>query len=151
MGNVVMRWMPLVLGLMAVAGIAGCGESPKDLPTVPIHPVKGTVTLDGKPIAGARVSLQLLQGSKPGDINPNAVTDEAGGFQMSTYAPLDGAPEGAYAVMVSWPVVINASGSDPEFGKERLPARYQVPEKSGLVLTVSEDLQDAVMLELSSK
>jgi hypothetical protein len=113
--------------------------------------VKGTVTLDGKPIAGARVSLQAVQGAKPGDINPNAVTDESGAFQLSTYAPLDGAPEGAYAVTVSWPVVINASGSDPEYGKERLPLRYQVPDKSGLVITVSEELQDSVLLELTSK
>ena len=145
------RWLPLTWCVMVVAGIAGCGETPKDMPTVPIHPVKGSVTLDGKPIGGARVSLQLLQGAKPGDVNPHAVTDEAGEFQLSTYAPLDGAPEGAYAVTVSWPTVINASGSDPEYGKERLPPRYQKPEKSGLVLTVSEDLQDAVLLELKSK
>ncbi|MEI7701385.1 MAG: carboxypeptidase-like regulatory domain-containing protein [Planctomycetia bacterium] len=146
-----MQWKHWALITLVVSGMTGCGEAPKDLPTVPIHPVKGTVTLDGKPIAGARVSLQAVQGAKPGDINPNAVTDESGAFQLSTYAPLDGAPEGAYSVTVSWPVVINASGSDPEYGKERLPLRYQVPDKSGLVITVSEELQDTVLLELTSK
>lgn len=146
-----MQWKHLTLIILVTFIVAGCGEAPKDLPTVPIFPVKGLVTLDGKPIAGARVSLQAVQGAKPGDINPNAVTDEAGAFQLSTYAPLDGAPEGAYAVTVSWPVVLNGSGSDPEYGKERLPVRYQVPDKSGLVITVSEELQDSVLLELSSK
>jgi hypothetical protein len=51
---------------------------------------------------------------------------------------------------VSWPEVLSG-GSDPEYGRERLPARYQDPEKSGLVIASSEDLRDPVVLELKGK
>jgi hypothetical protein len=117
---------------------------------VPLHPVTGTITLDGKPIAGARLALHAIQGAKAQDITPTGVTDDNGQFQISTYQPLDGAPEGSWSVTVSWPEVLSG-GSDPEYGRERLPARYQDPEKSGLVIASSEDLRDPVVLELKGK
>ena len=136
--------------LLAMFGVAGCGSAPTDVPQVPLHPVTGTMTLDGKPIAGARLALHAIQGAKAQDITPTGVTDDNGQFQISTYQPLDGAPEGSWSVTVSWPEV-SAGGSDPEYGRERLPARYQDPEKSGLVIASSEDLRDPVVLELKGK
>jgi hypothetical protein len=143
----VQAWM--ISCLLILQG--GCGKPPADLPTVPIHPVSGVVTLDGQPIEGARLSLISLQGQKPGDITPNGISDAEGKFQISTYAVGDGAPDGAYAIIVSWPEIRNAGGSEPEYGKERLPPKYQQPEKSGFVVTVSEDLLDPVNLELKKK
>ena len=131
--------------------IAGCGKPPADAPSVPIHPVSGIVTLDSKPIEGARLVLISLQGQQPGDITPNGISDAEGKFQISTYSVADGAPDGAYAITVSWPETRNAGSSEPEYGKERLPKRYQIPEQSGFVVTVSEDLQDPWNLELKSK
>lgn len=136
--------------VFVLLGLTGCGSAPTDAPQVPLHAVSGTVTLDGKPIAGARLALHAIQGAKVGDISPTAVTDENGQFQVSTYQPMDGAPEGSYSVTVSWPEVLSG-GSDPEYGRERLPVRYQDPEKSGLVIASSEDLRDPVVLELKSK
>lgn len=131
--------------------LVGCGKQPADVPTVPIHPVSGVVTLDGKPIEGARLTLISLQGQQPGDITPNGISDAEGKFQISTYSVGDGAPDGAYAITVSWPEIRNAGGSEPEYGKERLPRKYQQPEQSGFVVTVSEDLQEPVKLELQKK
>jgi hypothetical protein len=80
---------------------AGCGKPPADAPSVPIHPVSGIVTLDGKPIEGARLALISLQGQQPGDITPNGISDAEGKFQISTYSVADGAPDGAYAITVA--------------------------------------------------
>jgi hypothetical protein len=137
------------VGLLFAAG--GCGAAPTDAPQVPLHPVTGTISLDGKPIAGAQVVLHALQGSTPGDITPTGVTDEHGFFEISSYQPKDGAPEGSWSVTVSWPEILPGGGSDPEYGRERLPLKYQDPNKSGLVLSASEDLRDPVVLELKSK
>ncbi len=145
-----MKFQLLILTLL-LGFPAGCGKPPADAPSVPIHPVSGIVTLDGKPIEGARLALISLQGQQPGDITPNGISDAEGKFQISTYSVADGAPDGAYAITVSWPEIRNAGSSEPDYGKERLPKRYQIPEQSGFVVTVSEDLQDALTLELKSK
>jgi len=131
--------------------LAGCGKPPADVPTVPIHPVSGIVTLDGKAIEGALLTLISLQGQQPGDITPNGISDAEGKFQISTYSVGDGAPDGAYAITVSWPEIRNAGSSEPEYGKERLPKKYQQSEQSGFVVTVSEDLLEPLNLELKSK
>jgi len=92
-----------------------------------------------------------LQGAQASDISPNGITDAEGRFQISTYSVHDGAPDGGYAVTVSWPEIKNPGASEPEYGKERLPKRYQMPDNSGLVVTVSEDLKDPVSFALTSK
>lgn len=151
--GMVARWLVhfrAICVCLALSAVTGCGSAPPDVPQVPLHPVTGAITLDGKPIAGARLSLHAIQGAKVGDITPTGITDENGQFQISTYQPLDGAPEGSWTVTVSWPEVLSG-GSDPEYGRERLPVRYQDPDKSGLVIASSEDLRDAVVLELTSK
>lgn len=145
-----MKFQVLIVAFL-LGYIAGCGKPPADAPSVPIHPVSGIVTLDAKPIEGARLALISLQGQQPGDITPNGISDAEGKFQISTYAVADGAPDGAYAITVSWPETRNAGSSEPEYGKERLPKRYQIAEQSGFVVTVSEDLQDPLNLELKSK
>lgn len=145
-----MKFQVLIVAFL-LGYIAGCGKPPADAPSVPIHPVSGIVTLDAKPIEGARLALISLQGQQPGDITPNGISDAEGKFQVSTYTVADGAPDGAYAITVSWPEIRNAGSSEPEYGKERLPKRYQIAEQSGFVVTVSEDLQDPLNLELKSK
>ena len=145
-----MRQEVLITGCLLLL-VAGCGKPPADAPTVPIHPVSGVITLDGKPVEGARVVLVNLQGAQASDISPNGITDAEGRFQISTYSVHDGAPDGGYAVTVSWPEIKNPGASEPEYGKERLPKRYQMPDNSGLVVTVSEDLKDPVSFALTSK
>lgn len=145
-----MKFQALIVACV-LGCVAGCGKPPADAPTVPIHPVGGLVTLDGKPIEGARLALVSLQGQQPLDVTPNGISDAEGKFQISTYTVADGAPDGAYAVTVSWPEIRNAGSSEPEYGKERLPKRYQIPEQSGFVVTVSEDLTEPLNLELKSK
>jgi hypothetical protein len=61
-------------------------------------PVEGTVTLDGKPLAGAVVTL-MSETNK--DAYATAMTEGDGTFQLMTRRPADGAAPGDYKVLVS--------------------------------------------------
>ncbi len=94
-----MMWSRRIEGLLLLAacvmlgpmGFTGCG---KGRPTT--IPVTGTVTLDGKPIAGATVMLQPQGPGKPAV----GVTDDQGRFSLYTFEPGDGALPGTYLVTV---------------------------------------------------
>ena len=75
----------------------GCaGEGPL------CYPVRGQVTLDGKPLAEAMVVLHPLTGSVVGGQKPIGFTDQDGRFVLTTYQSGDGAPPGEYAVTVEY-------------------------------------------------
>lgn len=79
----------------AICGIAlllagGCGKS--------MSPVSGLVTLDGKPLANARVILTPVDGKgRPAQ----GVTDDSGRFSITSIKPNDGALKGEYKVTFS--------------------------------------------------
>ena len=85
-----------VLGV-AVAGLAlaaaGCGRGGKK----PV-PVKGTVTLDGKPVS---LALVMFVPQKEGGMMAHGVTNHDGEFELTTYKPNDGALPGDYNVTVT--------------------------------------------------
>jgi len=62
--------------LLAVAVCTGCGQANSD--RVPVHPVVGQVTLDGKPLANAFVVLHPRQISESDIPSARGVTDEQG-------------------------------------------------------------------------
>src|SRR5262245_2332062 len=89
-----MRWQVLCLQAFAVViTAAGCGGG-KSKTT----PVKGTVTLDGKPVALASVVFIPRQ---EGRMVAQAVTNQDGNFELTTYHPNDGALAGEYLVTVT--------------------------------------------------
>jgi hypothetical protein len=137
-------------GALIVLFSIGCGSPPADAPKAELHLYSGIVKVDGKPIKGAQVSLHPVGSSTLGVVTPNGVTDENGLFVLTTYNPADGAPEGKYKATVSWADVINATSSDPEYGPEKLPARYQDKEQSGLEVEVKGEATDSAVLELTS-
>jgi hypothetical protein len=89
----------LCLGLAVIA--SGCGDSgaPK------VVPVKGTVVFRGKPLANARVTFY----AKGAPIPAVGDTNDAGEFELTTYAKGDGAVAGENKVTVS--LLPSASGS----------------------------------------
>lgn len=130
---------------------AGCG--PGRPATVP---VRGAVTLDGKPVAGAQVMLMPQEGGRPAQ----GVTDDAGRFALETFAPGDGALPGRHAVTVTCRRV---SGAAPDAdGLEGavapggpkvewiVPQRYSDPKTSGLSAEVAPGMKP-LELPLSSK
>ena len=103
-----------ITALLAAIAFAGCGEPPKDVPQVALHPFTGIVNVNGKPAGGAMVSLHAAGKPELGVVTPHGVTDETGKFSLTTYQPDDGAPEGKYQVTVSWADKLSQSSSDAE-------------------------------------
>jgi hypothetical protein len=123
---------------------AGCGGSG----TVP---VKGTLTFDGKPLAGAFVTL-IPDG--PGGREAHGSTDAGGVFHLSTFSPKDGALPGAYKVTVTYsePVPVPAnlkSATDVQKAAAEavdsrttglvIPPIYAQPDRTVLKHRVPED------------
>jgi hypothetical protein len=135
---------------LLLLSLAGCG------PRLPqTYPVKGRVTLDGKPVAGAGVLLIPKEG-RPA----NGVTDQDGAFVLSTFGQGDGALPGEHAVTVTLKktvgVTVNAEGLEGDFNPEKVHEEWIVPEKyskaktSGLTVEVSAGMEP-LLLELSGK
>jgi hypothetical protein len=99
--------------LVSLVGILGCGDSGR----VPVYPIRGKVTLDGKPVGGARVTFLPIDADEEiADFHPGGKTDQSGVFQLRTYEKNDGAPEAKYAVLVQWnaPDRFTKDGDIPE-------------------------------------
>ena len=123
--------------LLAV-GLIGCGGSgPGDAVSV-----RGTVTLDGKPLRGAVVTF-VPTGATPG-VGGRARTGADGKYALTGLRGESGVPAGTYRVTVNKlempdgtdfpedaPVAPMDSGA-----KERLPAHYANPSQSRLTATV---------------
>jgi hypothetical protein len=72
--------------------LAGCSGSGRPA----LAPVRGTVTYKGKPVAGATVVF-LCEGAPRLAVG---MTDERGGYQLTTYEPNDGAMIGQHVVTI---------------------------------------------------
>lgn len=88
-------------------------------------PVEGIVTIDGKPLVGATVSLQRKDG-EPAERSYIAETDGEGKFQLKTAdGSAQGAPPGSYHVFirsVKPPAEMNEMTKLPP---ERVPAKWR--------------------------
>ena len=122
------------------------GTVPKKRPT---YPVAGSVTLDGKPLAGVTVRLTET-GPKAGKtpLVADALTDETGRFLLTTYTRNDGCPEGEFLVSV-----YRIPGG-PGVPVSDEPAPSDIPEKyatgkSTLKLNVKPSTND-VKLDLTT-
>ncbi len=137
----------VLLALFSVL-LAGCGGGGQEL-----APVSGTVTLDGKPLAGAGVLFTPQEGGRPA----GGSTDEEGRFTLTTKTNGDGAMLGTNRVAVSkvaFAQTPSSNGSPNPSAALRpqslIPARYGDVKTSGLVVEVTAGMEP-VKLELQSK
>ena len=137
---------------MATAGIVltGCSNSSR----LPTYRVTGTVTLQGKPVAGAAVTFVPTGEGEAA----SAITDSEGKYALTTWEAGDGARPGEYGVKVSKQeqqtvdpskMVQNLSIEEeqkiyveskkaPPPAKRLIPSKYQDDQTSGLLHKVEE-------------
>lgn len=81
------------LAVLTLVAFAGCGAS-----NPPTFPVSGTVTLDGKPVAGAAILFIPFDGTgQPA----SAQSDANGNYKLTTFTADDGAMAGNYKIKVT--------------------------------------------------
>lgn len=136
----------LVLGWAVVLVAAGCGNGSSEFEIVP---VRGVVTIDGKPLANAKIIFAPENGP-----SANAESDSNGAFVLSSQGEGDGAVVGHHTVTVT------ARGSShedmkgsplmPVPGQSLIPAKYEDPTTSGLEFEVIDGKDNSFEIQLSS-
>ena len=113
-------------------------------------PVTGVVTLAGQPVKDATIMFF----SEQMQITAYGKTNISGKYDLTTYAPLDGAPKGHYLVCVKKSEQQVVKGSDhpalpPETTtKQLLPQRYADFETSHLEADVTPGQENSFGFEL---
>ena len=159
--------MSRILLSLTLLGLVGCGGG---LGTVP---VSGTVTVDGNPMEG--VIIQFLP-DDPSGMAASGTTDGSGAFKLTTEINGDGALPGSYKVTVSKFEVKDdgvpenldmeseedmdaAYGALDNMGEETKPtedksliaAKFAAAATSGLTATVTEEGNEGLTFEVTSK
>lgn len=115
----------------------------------PVHPVRGKVYFEGKPLSSGRVVFFPADG-KRGKPRPDSFIEEDGSYSLSSYTPNDGAPEDEYIVTIVFyrgkageddALPLTESGRPPKF-HDSLPPRYGKPETSDLRVKVRPGVND---------
>jgi hypothetical protein len=109
------------------------------------QPVRGTVYLDGSPVAGAQVFFSSAEERRAP--RADALTEGDGSFVPSTYTAADGMVAGKFTVTVLKRRPLRTPEGKP--GPNLLPEKYSKRETSDLVVEIKEGGAD-VKLELSS-
>jgi hypothetical protein len=100
------RW---VIGAWVLLTLVGCGRSPA------LVPISGTVTQQGKPLAGVEVVFVTADGT-----GYTATTDEQGRYST----PGKGIPAGSYVVLLREPVPFGKLAGERQPGLPGDPARH---------------------------
>jgi hypothetical protein len=124
--------------------VSSCGGQKR----APVYPVKGEVSVMGKPATGALVVFHPVGNEAPQALRPSGYVREDGSFSLTTYTPDDGAPEGDYRVVVSW--TDPTARPDPATGEvpNKLPSRYANPTTSGLSAKVEPGSDNRAVFRL---
>lgn len=124
-------FLRLLSALTIVVLVSGCGGAPDDMPE--LADASGTVTMDGKPLAGASVSFAPASGNR----GASGRTDEEGRFVLS-YGANDGCPLGEHKVSVSTrEMLLDEYGGVNGMKEESVPVKYNA--RTTLTATVTED------------
>lgn len=90
--------LAICLGVLVVA--SGCGGGgPKSPPLPATSPVKGAVTLDGKPLSQA--SVKFIPTGQTKGVECYGITDDSGSYELIQLRGASGAPPGDYMVVIS--------------------------------------------------
>jgi hypothetical protein len=114
----------LPLALVPLIGAAGCGNG--------LHPVRGKVTFDdGKPLARGIVVFESKEAERK--VTARGEIQEDGTYELGTRQPGDGAPAGAYRVLIAPQEDIDAPAPERQV---TFDSRYRDFKTSGLEFEV---------------
>lgn len=138
----------LILGLLSILSVTGCGGS--NLPKT--VPAEGVVTLDGTPVADATITF-ISEGTT---YHATGNTNAEGKFSMRAFQEKTGAVPGNYKVEIMKSVQGKASSSNNDEPvtldvRNELPGKYASLVTSGLTATLSESGSKDLKFELTSK
>lgn len=131
------NWNAAVLALLAIV-VGGCSRGPK------LYPVKGEVTLNGKPVPNAAVLLYQEKGARP----PEGKTDDGGMFQLLS-------PAGEYTAIITAcqymtpPSGMEVSADTPV--RWIVPEKYSRPDQSDLKIKVAPGAENHFKFEFPRK
>jgi hypothetical protein len=120
--------------LLSVSLLCGCGAGKAPWETV--HPAKGAVSKNGKPIKDAELLFFPEDDLVPESVRPRARTTENGEFVVSTYGTGDGAPAGTYKVTVIHHQVVIQKDTVATKPND-LPRKYASPETTDLTIEIA--------------
>ena len=129
-----MRILVLFLVLFSLPSLAGCGSNPP-----PQVPVKGKLTLNGRPLRGATVVFTPDRAKGGRGPQSYAVTGDDGAFALAT-------TEGPGAVAGWYRVTVAPPPDDAELLV--LMEKFLDPDRSGLSREVKAGVECAVELPL---
>lgn len=113
-------------GAVLLLSLTSCGG--EQAGQRPVFPTTGKVFYQGQPATGATVILQPLDPGPDSDWRlgyPSGTVAADGSVQIQTYGENDGAPEGEYAILVTWPSdTTNNEEALEEDTADRLAGRY---------------------------
>lgn len=140
-GKTVVRAFHFVMGMALTGILSGCGRD-GGTDRAARAPVSGKMTLDNRPLAGAKVVF-TPSGSTVGN-SVAAYTDAEGQYQFKSIQGAAGVPPGEYKVVVSRRLL--EDGALPPPGtktaeapvRESLPPSYSNPDVTTLTATVTE-------------
>jgi hypothetical protein len=132
--NKIQDYVFRALLLLSVGGpVAGCGKAKQ--PWEKVYPAKGVVNYQGKPLAGALITLVPQNETFPSTVRPTATSREDGTFALGTYSAADGAPAGEYkAIVLHYPVA--GPKDSPHLGPNVLPKKYAKEETTDLEIKI---------------
>ncbi|AMV22066.1 BON domain-containing protein [Planctomyces sp. SH-PL14] len=136
-----LRWTRLAVVSTVLLGGVGVARAlwlSRYVPPVPLVPAHGAIEFDGKPAAGAIVRLHPAAARKDLSSLPQALADDAGRFQLSTFRRNDGAPVGEYIVTVTWRPDVATKDGRVERGPNVIPPKCTKASSSPLRVTVSQ-------------
>ena len=130
------RWQAglLLIGLALLPWTGlGCGAPEEARPEV--HPVGGSITINGEPPEGALLVFHPADGTEfdARGTRPRATVRPDGQFSVTTYQDGDGIPTGSYDVTVLW-----FDDPDATSPHDKLGGRYATPDRAGIQVTVDE-------------
>ena len=121
------QWIALALFFAFTLFMVGCGPSRPETAAV-----EGTVTYQGKPVEGARVTFY-----PPNNRPAGGTTDVEGKFSLMTFSQDDGVILGECSVAISKQTGAPPSAAHPMgVVTHFLPPKYANPKTSGLIETV---------------